>query len=121
MARCYLVVGIDEKRNEITLGRHLFLLGHVHSFQICRVSLVIGKHINYVRDRDLKDNVHTALKVESETNLGLKTLLVRINSQILDRVEVVLSRNRVFNLRSLTVVVACGYREGQIEDACQCQ
>ena len=60
---------------------------------------------------DLKDDIHTAFQVKTQANLGLKALLVRIDTQVLDRIFVILLGNWVFNLSSLAVVIARGYWE----------
>ena len=45
------------------------------------------------------------------TNLGLQAVLVRINTQVLNRILIILLSNRVFDLCSLAVIVTCGKRE----------
>ncbi|CDA66166.1 unknown [Segatella copri CAG:164] len=41
---------------------------------------MIGKVFKYIRYRNLKNYIHTALKVKSKTNLSLQAVLVRINT-----------------------------------------
>ena len=72
---------------------------------------MIGKVFNYIRYRNLKNYIHTALQVKSKTNLGLQAVLVRINTQVLYRILIILLSNRVFDLCSLAVIVTCGKRE----------
>ena len=70
---------------------------------------MVSEYFNYIGYGNLEYYVHTAFEVKSETNLRFKTLLVRINTQILYRILVILLCHRVFNLCCLTVVVVCGY------------
>ena len=116
-----LVVGIDEEGDEVFLTCLLLGTCLLHGLSESHVSLVVCQILNYVWDRNLKDDVHTALEVKSETDLSFQALLVRINTQILHRVLVVLLCNGVFNLCRLAVIVVSGSRERQIEDACKRQ
>ena len=121
MARCYLVVSIDEKRNEVLLAGHLFLLGLRHRLLVSSILLVVGQHVDNVGHGNFKYDIHTALQVKAEPDLCLKALLVRVDTQILDRILVILLRNRVLDLCCLTVIVACRHRERQVEDTCERQ
>ena len=114
---CILLVCLDKERDEVALTCLFFFLRLCHRLSVCRIRLVVGKHVNYVRHRDFEYHVHTAFKVKSQTDLCLETLLVGIDTQILHRVFVVLLCDGVFNLARLLVVVACSHREGEVEDA----
>ena len=66
---------------------------------------MVSKHIYYVRHTDFEDYVHTALKVQTKTNLSLQTLLVGIDAKILHAVLIVLLSDRVAHLSSLRVII----------------
>ena len=68
---------------------------------------MVGEHVNNVRHADFKNNVHTTLQVQTQTNLSLQTLLIRIDAEILHGVLVVLSCDRVAQFGRLLVIVAC--------------
>lgn len=72
---------------------------------------MLGKRCHNVRNTYFEDNIHTAFKVKTKSDLRLKAILIRINSEILHRVFVVLLCNRVLYLCNLAVIVACGNRE----------
>ena len=112
---------VEEQRDEIVLGGLLLLLGLIHRFHESNVFLVIGQRLDNVGNRDLKNNVHTALQVKTETNLRFQTLLVGIDTQILHRILIVLCGDGVVQLGGFAVVIACGSRERQVEDACKRQ
>ena len=121
VARCVLVVSVDEERDEVALARLLLLLGLLERLHIGRVGLVVSEHIDDVGYGDLQNDVHTALQVKAEADLCLQTLLIRVDAQILHGVLVVLPRNGIFDLLGLAVIVAGGYRERQVEDTCERQ
>ncbi len=122
VARSILVIGIDKQRDEITVGS-FFFFGSCLSHRLCEshVGLVIGQCLDNIGHGNLKDNVHTAFQVKSETDLSLQALLVRINAQIFHRILVILLGNRILYLCRLAVVIARGSRERQIEDTCERQ
>ena len=72
---------------------------------------MVGQRFEHVGNRHFEDNVHAAFEVKSQTNLGFQAFLIRINPEILHRILVILLCNRVFELCSLAVIVACGKRE----------
>ena len=109
MAGRILVIRVDKQRDEITLTCLLFFLSLFHRLDESLVALVVGQRLNDIGNTDFEDNVHTALQVKAETDLGLQTLLIGINTQILHRVLVVLLCDGILNLGCLTVVVVCGY------------
>ena len=121
MARSILVVSIDKQRDEITLTGFLFLLSLLHRLHESRIGLVVGQNLYHVGYRDFEDNIHTALEVEAEADLSLKAFLVRVDTQILHRILIVLLCYRVFDLCCLRIKVAGGCRETQVEDACERQ
>ena len=84
---------------------------------------MVGQHVDDVGHRNLKDNVHTAFEVETQTNLCLHALLIRVDAKVFDRVLVVLCLDGIYLLQFcyLSVVVVCGYRERQVEEACKRQ
>ena len=82
---------------------------------------MVCEHFDNVRNADFEDYIHTAFKVKTESDLSFQAVLVRIDAEILYRILVVLLGNRILNLGSLAVIVACCYRERQVEDACKRQ
>ncbi len=119
--RGILLVCLDEERDEVSLAGLLLFLGLLERFHIGGVGLVVGQSVDNVGHGNLQHHVHSALQVKAEADLCLQTLLIRVDAQILHGVLVVLPRNGIFDLRSLTVVVARGYRERQVEDTCERQ
>ena len=85
---------------------HLFLLCCFQSLLISSILLVICQEINNIRYRNLEYNIHTALQVKTKTDLCFKAFLVRVEPQILYRILIILSRNRVFNRCCLTIIEA---------------
>ena len=76
MSRSVLLVSVDEESDEIAL-RHLVLgTCFLHRLGEGCVCLVVGEVLNYVGNAHFEDNVHTALKVKTESDLCLKALLV---------------------------------------------
>ena len=121
MAGSILVISIDEQRDKITLTGFLLFLCLCHRLHESRISLVVGENLHHVGYRDFEDDIHTALEVKAQTNLSLKAFLVRVDTQILHRVLVVLLCDWVLNLGCLRIKVAGRCRETQVEDACECQ
>ena len=121
MSRCVLLVSADKEGDEVVL-RHLVLCtGFLHRLSESNVTLVVGEVLHYVGNTHFEDNVHTALEVKTQTDLCLKALLVGVEPKELNRVLVILLCNWILNLRSLAVIILCGSREREIEDACKCQ
>ena len=76
MSRSILLVSVDEESDEIAL-RHLVLgTCFLHRLGEGSVCLVVGEVLYYVGNAHFEDNVHTALKVKTESDLCLKALLV---------------------------------------------
>ncbi len=117
VARGILVVSVDEKGDEVALCGLQLLASLIHGTGKGDVGLVIGKILHHVGHGDLKDYIHTALKVQTQTNLSLETLLVAVDAEILHRILVILLSNGIGPLGRLTVIIACGNREAQVEEA----
>ena len=97
---------LDEERNEVVLTAFLLGLRLVHRFHEGGVGLVVGQHVDYVWNRNFQNHVHTTFQVESESDLGLETVLIGVSTQIPHRIFVVLLFDGVIDLRCLLVVVA---------------
>ena len=117
VTRGVLVISIDEKSDEVALCGLQLLASLVHGTSEGDVGLVIGKILHHVGHRDLKDHIHTALKVQTQTNLSLEALLIAVDAKILHRILVILLGNGIGPLGRLTVIIACGNREAQVEEA----
>ena len=121
VARCSVMVGVDEECDEVLLACLFSFLCFCHSLLVGCVSLVVSEDVDNVGHADLEYHVHTALQVEAQTDLCFQTLLVGVVSEILHGVFVVLLSDRVAELCCLAVIVACGNGERQVEDACKRQ
>ena len=119
MSGCVLVVSFDEQCDKIFLTCLLFSLCFLHRLNEGSVGLVVSECLDNVGHAHFKDNIHTALEVKAQSDLCLETLLIRVDSEILHRVLVVLLRYRIFQLSGLAVIIFCGKRERQIKDACK--
>ena len=117
MARCNLVVGVNKQSNEVGLTGFLLGAGLFHRLGVGDVSLVVGKVVYHVGDRNLKNNVHSAFQVKAKPDLGLKTFLIGVDAEILNRVLVILLGHWVLQFCCLGVIVAGRYREREVENA----
>ena len=106
-----LVECLDEQRDEVVLAGFFLSLGFLHRLHEISVFLVIGEHVNDIGNGDLEDHVHTTLQIKAEADLCLQTVLIRVDSQVLHRVFVVLLCYGVSQFGSLLVVVARGSRK----------
>ena len=106
-----LVECLDEQRDEVVLAGFFLSLGFLHRLHEISVFLVIGEHVNDIGHGDLEDHVHTTLQIKAEADLCLQTVLIRVDSQVLHRVFVVLLCYGVSQFGSLLVVVARGSRK----------
>ena len=78
---------------------------------------MVGKILYNIGNRYLQDNIHTAFKVQTKTNLSFEALLIAVDSQILNRIFVILLSNRILQFCRFAVIILCGNRERQIEKA----
>ena len=121
MTRCILMIILDEKRNKVALTFFFFRLSLLQRLHESSTRLMIGQCFDYVRNANLKDNVHTSLQIEAQTDLCLQTFLIRVDTKILHRVLVILLGNGIFQFGCLTIIIARSYRERQVEDTCKRQ
>ena len=84
-----------------------FLFGSrsLHRLEESGVFLVTGKVLNEVGNRYLEDDVHTALEVQTQTDLCLQTFLVGVDTEILHGVLVVLLGDGVLDFCGFPVVI----------------
>ena len=123
MARCILLIILDKERNEVRLTGLFLFLCLLHGFGEGCIFLVVGKYSHHIGHRHLKDNVHTALQVESKSDLHLTALLVGVHAKeihflVHNRVDVFPSC--LFAHGSRLVIVVTGHEgERQVEHAYQ--
>ena len=67
---------LGEYIHKVVLTAHCTLAGGVEGRCECGVSGVVGKGLDHVGDGNLQDDVHTALEVQTETDLVFTALLV---------------------------------------------
>ena len=102
MTWCCFLVSVDEERDEVALTCLFLLLCFLESLAIGYILLVVSEKVNHIGHRNFENHIHTTLKVKSESNLSLETLLIGVTVidtewqlKITDRVLVILLRNRV--------------------------
>ena len=115
------VESVDKQCDEVALAGFLFGLGFLHRLDESCIALVVGECLDDIGHAHFEDDIHAAFEVKTESDACLKALLVRVDAEILHRILVVLLCNGIFNLRCLAVIVLCGNREREVEDARQRQ
>ena len=116
-----LVESFDEEIDKLTLSVLLGLAGLGYRLSESGVCLMIGECLDHIGHADLQDDVHTALQVQTETNLRLQTLLIGVSAEVLHRILVILLLLLGLQLGNLPVVVACGYWKRQVKQTCKRQ
>ena len=116
-----LVESVDEEIDKLTLSVLLSLAGLSNRLGESGVGLVVGERLDNVGHADFQDDVHTALQIQTEPNLGLQTLLIGVSAEVLHRILVILLLLLCLQLCNLPVVVVRSYRERQVKQTCKRQ
>ncbi len=95
MPRGILVISVNEMGNEITSFCFFRCPSLGHRLGKAHVGLMVSQGLHHVGNRDLKNNVHSTLQVKAKTDLSLQTVLVRIDTEILHGILVILLGNRI--------------------------
>jgi hypothetical protein len=59
---------------------------------------VVSQCLDNVGHRNLKNDVHTTLQVQTKSNLGLKALLIAVDTQVFYRILIILLAMGSFSL-----------------------
>ena len=90
MAGSVLMVSVYEMGDEVA-SLSLFLCpGFSHGLGETYIGLVVGQGFNYVGDGNLQDDVHSTLEVQTQTNLCLQAVLIRVDAEVLHGILVIL-------------------------------